>query len=166
MLFLRHMLHQPVGEKGGSSNYHKCQKCEKKSDSGKVIERNAHDSSIVSICILVFVIQNAEVTIIAAFTNQVMFHSLYHSAAWFVGMCTVAEPALFGVTENLWEIVSHFLLFKIYGAKTSDSWCINNIRISLHFIHFREGGRVHSCIMNFRQVSRTGFERRGNGIDN
>ena len=73
--------------------------------------------------------------------------SLEHGATWLVGVSAIAETAVAREAEYLLEITGEFLGFDVEGAKTFDSWGVDDIPTRGKRQHLTERGGVHTCIV-------------------
>ena len=75
-----------------------------------------------------------------------LFERLENRATGFMGVGAIRETAVFREMEDLAEVTGKFLGFHVEGAKTFNTWRIDNPPPTQGY-HFRKGGGVLTEVM-------------------
>lgn len=79
------------------------------------------DARLVSIFPFLFILQDAEVTVVAGLGDEVFVEGREDGTTRLVGVGTVAEATIGGDTEDLFEVVAYGFLLEFDGAEAFDA---------------------------------------------
>mgnify|MGYP003309427843 CR=1 FL=1 len=91
-----------------------------------------------------------------------VFHSLAHSASWFVGMGAVVESAVCGYAEYFLEVVAHFLAFHVECTESLDARRVDDVAVA-HAVHRRECRGVLALMVALRYLACANLDLGSNG---
>ena len=128
-------------------------------------QRDRKTLECLAVFALILILEHAEIGLITALGDVIVFQSFQYSTAGLVGVGTVGEAAVFGEMEDFFEITCQFLGFHVEATKTLDARSINEPAPFLQRDHLRKGGGVLAGIVGIRDFSRTQIDTRDELID-
>ena len=94
-----------------------------------------------------FVLEHAEVTVIAALAYIVFLNGFPDSTVGLMCMSTISELAILRESEYLLKIPAYLLWLHIERSETFDSWSVDSPSSERQTQHLAERGGVHSGVM-------------------
>ena len=100
-----------------------------------------------SVFTFILVFKHAQVRLVSRWGKLSFFKRLKHSATRFMGVGTVAVPAILRQLEELYKLVRNLLRFHVECTESFDTRCVYNVAARNELEHFGVCGCVHTRIM-------------------
>ena len=111
------------------------------------------------------VVENGEVGSVARLGNEVLLKCVAHGASWFVRVCAIGVSAVSSDSEYLWEIVRCFGFVEIDRSKPFHTRSVDDVSSVVEAEHFREGGGVHSGVVDVGNLGSAEIQTREQCVD-